>query len=121
MYILIFVGALDLLYALVTLYTLMWLTFRGMRKLSSLLKDYQKSVLRVSKRKKWDEEKREEAIDVFGGLDSPDVGLLLNLLAETIGIAPAMRILTLLDAEFHTSWKSQLLHQVRKNVGFFCK
>ena len=41
-------------------------------------------------------EAMERRIDVFGGLNSPDVELLLDLLAETMGMAPAMRIMTMI-------------------------
>lgn len=47
----------------------------------------------------------ERRIDVFGGLNSPDICLLLDLLAETMGMAPAMRIMTMLDPELLKSWK----------------
>lgn len=113
LYILMFATVLDLIYFLTTLYTLLWLCIRRMRKLSSFLMDYRDSIRRASKRHKWDQEKSTQALDVFGGMKSPDVELLLDLLAETMGIAPAMRILTLLDSEFHTSWRTQQLQQVR--------
>ena len=50
-------------------------------------------------------EAMERRVDVFGGLNSPDVELLLDLLAETMGMAPAMRIMTMLDPELLKSWK----------------
>jgi hypothetical protein len=50
--------------------------------------------------------------DVYGGLDSPDVQLLLDLLAETEGVGLAMRILTLLDTQFHEAWRPQNLNKV---------
>ena len=51
---------------------------------------------------------------MFGGLNSLDVELLLDLLAETMGLAPAMRILTILDPELHNAWKIKHSEEVRK-------
>ncbi len=53
-------------------------------------------------------------MDVYGGLRSPDVELLLDLLAETEGVASAVRILTLLDQEFHLAWRTHRLQQANE-------
>ena len=63
------------------------------------------------------EEEQEDLLDLYGGLDSPDVELLLDLLAETVGIPPAMRILTLLDEEFLKTWQVKQLLQVISTFG----
>ncbi len=107
-----FVCVLTLMYAAAAIYTILWLLFPRMRKLGSHLREYRRSIGRAAK--VWLEESEAEArMDVYGGLHSPDVELLLDLLAETEGIAPAMRILTLLDQEFHMSWRTHQLQQVR--------
>ena len=62
---------------------------------------------------KWDDAKTKSILDVYGGLKSPDVEIMLDLLAETKGSSPAMRILTLLDPEFLTAWRTQHHMQVR--------
>ena len=56
---------------------------------------------------KWDDDKTKAVLDVYGGLKSPDVEIMLDLLAETKGSSPAMRILTLLDPEFLNAWRTQ--------------
>ena len=60
LYILVFALALTLVYFLSTLYTLLWLCIGRMRKLSSHIIDYKRSVKRASKRNKWDKEKSEQ-------------------------------------------------------------
>ncbi|TRY63839.1 hypothetical protein TCAL_15258 [Tigriopus californicus] len=97
---------LVVLFALCCLYTLLWTFFKGLRKLSRHLSAYRKSIRQFSKEAKWDKERSSQALDVYGGLHSPDVALLLDLLAETMGVASAMRILTILDQEFHAAWKT---------------
>lgn len=103
---------LVILFVLCCLYTLLWTLFKGLRKLSRHLSAYRKSILQFSKQDKWDKERSSQALDVYGGLHSPDVALLLDLLAETMGVASAMRILTILDQEFHAAWKtSQIINE----------
>ncbi len=119
-YIGIFSLSLMGIYLLCSLYTLLWICFRRLRKLSSLLVIY-KRMLREQKKNapadsEWDKEKLEKHMDVYGGLNSPDVELLLDLLAETMGLAQAMRIMTMLDPDLLSSWKVERNTEVY--VGF---
>ncbi len=68
---------------------------------------------RASALGRWDPGETSRSLDVYGGLRSPDVELLLDLLAETEGVAPAVRILTMLDQEFHLAWRAHRLQHVR--------
>jgi hypothetical protein len=44
---------------------------------------------------------------------SLDVEILLDLLAEKLGIEMSLRILTLIDAEFNRDWKPQPRENVK--------
>ena len=99
------VAVLDTIYILSSLFTLMWLLFKRMRKLSGLLADYQKGVRKVSAKRRWDKNRFDQMMDVFGGLESPDVRLLMDLFSETRGVEAAIRILTILDEEFLEAWQ----------------
>ena len=83
-----------------------------MRKLSRLLHRYRVGVENFSDKNNWDEAKKGASVDVLGGLKSQDVELLLDLLAETNGVEVALRILTLLDNDFHEAWKVHAVKQV---------
>ena len=115
-YILMFAFSINLLYLAASIYTLVWIAFKDCRKLSGHLAIYSKMCRDREAAAKGAEEKvgaaaaseradTERRADVFGGLNSPDVELLLDLLAETMGMAPAMRIMTMLDPELLKSWK----------------
>ena len=62
----------------------------------------------------WDQSRIDMTLDVLGGLKSQDVELLLDLLAETNGVAVALRILTQLDVQFHEAWRVRAVKQVVK-------
>ena len=116
-----FAFSINLLYLLTSAYTLVWIAFKRCRKLSSHLTIYSKmcrerETKTVAKKGGGDEEEieMERKIDVFGGLNSPDVELLLDLLAETMGMAPAMRIMTMLDPELLKSWRVKRRTEVRQ-------
>lgn len=106
-YILIFTVSLTFLMMIANLYTLLWILCKPCRKLNSHLALYKLMFHEQHKANdvEWDKNKTALHNDVFGGLNSPDVELMLDLLAETMGIAPSMRILTMLDPELLTSWK----------------
>ena len=65
----------------------------------------------------------EEMLDVFGGMRSPDMKLLMDLFSETRGVESALRILTVLDEEFMEVWrvKNLQVNQVLKTLIFFFK
>ena len=108
----IIVASLDIVYILASLYCLLWLSITDLRKLSRLLHRYRKGVENYSNQFNWDQSRKDDALDVLGGLKSQDVELLLDLLAETNGIEVALRILTLLDNHFHEAWKVHAIKQI---------
>ncbi len=115
---------LGLIYWLASLYTLIWIIVKPMRSLSGYLRQYKSSIAKLKSNPSKgmtvkDGENNNEPQDVFGGLNSPDVEMLLDLLAETMGVPPALRILTLVDQEFLTAMRSQQLQQVR--MEFLCR
>ena len=59
-------------------------------------------------------------LDVFGGMRSPDMKLLMDLFSETRGVESALRILTVLDEEFMEVWRVKNLKviQVRTILVF---
>ena len=59
-------------------------------------------------------------LDVFGGMRSPDMKLLMHLFSETRGVESALRILTVLDEEFMEVWrvKNLKVNQVRTILVF---
>ncbi len=69
--------------------------------------------------KKKSKVERDEALDVFGGLESPDIELLLDLLAEKMGVEVALSILTLLDDDFNATWSITLNATVNKSTFTF--
>ena len=112
MYLVIIVASLDVIYILASAYSLLWQSFPKLRKLSRLLGRYRDGIKNYSIKYNWDKSRRDDALDVLGGLKSQDVELLLDLLAETSGVEVAIRILTLLDAHFHDAWKVNAIKQV---------
>ena len=107
------------LYALACAYTLLWIFFRRIRRLGGFLVKYQRDVKRYVKGLDLDKERQQQLIDVYGGIKSPDVQLLLDLLAETMGIEVSIRILTLLDEDFHQTWRVMPRHGVRQLFDTF--
>ena len=112
MYLVIIVASLDVVYLLASAYSLLWLSFAKLRKLSRLLGQYRDGVQLYSNKFNWESSKREDALDVLGGLKSQDVEILLDLLSETNGVEVAIRILTLLDTNFHEAWKVSNVKQI---------
>ena len=112
MYLVIIVASLDVIYILASAYSLLWQSIPKLRKLSRLLGRYRDGVENYSAKYNWDKSRRDDALDVLGGLKSQDVELLLDLLAETSGVEVAIRILTLLDAHFYDAWKVNAIKQL---------
>ena len=102
LYILIIGLCMAFVYVLANLYTLLWLVFKRLRKLSSLVHTY-RTELKKATTIKWTD--LEAVEDVYGGLKSPDVEVLLDLLSETMGVEVALKIMALTDAEFGTMWR----------------
>ena len=122
------------IFGLAELYSLLWAFIKPMRKLSRELGVYRKAM----KRKKEAMMRRPtrfpfpnmqlglnvlKAINImqgsYGGLDSPDIDLLLDLLAETMSTGPAMKILTLLDETFLSHWQARPSHDANVTCDGF--
>jgi hypothetical protein len=78
---------------------------RKLRKLSRLV-----GSLKKVEKPKWTES--ETPASVYGGLDSPDVEILLDLLSEKMGVETALRIMALTNPEFGTLWQIFLYKSV---------
>ena len=88
--ILIFSIVLMLIYLCCNFYTFLWMIIRHFRKLSSLLNYYTKQVKKQEK-ELWDG--RSDQRVVLTSLKSPDADILLDLLAEKMGVEVALKIL----------------------------
>ena len=118
MYLVVIVASLDIIYIFASGYCLLWLNVTDLRKLSRLLHRYRDGVENYSNQFNWEKSKKDAALDVLGGLKSQDVELLLDLLSETNGVEVALRILTLLDNNFHEAWKVHAVKQLVSNVCY---
>ena len=90
--ILIFGIILLLVYLCCNFYTFLWLLIKPFRKLSCLIQNYAKQAKNQEK-EKWLGINRPRV--VLASLKSPDVDLLLDLIAEKMGVEVALKILGL--------------------------
>ena len=81
-----------IIYLCCNMYTFLWLLIRNLRKLSCMLQNYVKQV-ETQEKDKWAGKKQQR--NVLASLQSPDVDLLLDLLAEKHGVENAIKILGL--------------------------
>ena len=79
-----------IIYLCCNMYTFLWLLIKRLRKLSCLLQFYVKQV-ETQEKDKWAGKKEQR--NVLASLQSPDVDLLLDLLAEKHGVENAIKIL----------------------------
>ena len=109
--ILIFSIVLMLIYLCCNFYTFLWMIIRHFRKLSSLLNYYTKQVKKQEK-ELWDG--RSDQRVVLTSLKSPDADILLDLLAEKMGVEVALKILGTsgTDSALHiktTGWGNRII------------
>ena len=88
--ILIFGIILLLVYLCCNFYTFLWLLIKPFRKLSCLIQNYAKQA-RNQEKEKWLGINHQRV--VLASLKSPDVDLLLDLIAEKMGVEVALKIL----------------------------
>merc|ERR1712130_848939 len=89
--------ALTLMYMLCNVYNILWLTFPCFGKLSRVMDTYRHN-MRERGGKNTDKENLGELWDIY--YNNRDLRLLLDLLATSSGIAPAIAIMTLFDRRF---------------------
>ena len=75
------------------MYTFLWLLNKRLRTLSNFLQFYVKQDEIQENDNKWAGNKKQTKRNVLAGLQSPDVDLLLDLLAEKHGVENAIKIL----------------------------
>ena len=75
------------------MYTFLWLLNKRLRKLSNFLQFYVKQDEIQENDNKWAGNKKQNKRNVLASLQSPDVDLLLDLLAEKHGVENAIKIL----------------------------
>ena len=95
-YMYILMAALVILfqYILCSIYNLLWLSFSGLGTLSRVMRKYRQRLIR-SKPSGSDKEILGDLWGIY--YNNRDLKLLLNLLAESSGIAPSLRIMALFD------------------------
>ena len=98
-YIMIIVLGLITAYILANFYTLLWISFKGLRPMSKLLDQYQKRL------NEFQDEKEDNHLHQKHSLD---VRYLLDLIAEKLGIDVALKIITVIDADFGPLWNVQV-------------
>jgi len=96
-YILCITIALTLMYMLCNVYNILWLTFPCFGKLSRVMDTYRHN-MRERGGNNTDKENLGELWDIY--YNNRDLRLLLDLLATSSGIAPAIAIMTLFDRKF---------------------
>ena len=82
-----------IIYLCCNVYTFLWLLNKRLRKLSNFLQFYVKQDEIQENDNKWAGNKKQTKRNVLASLQSPDVDLLLDLLAEKHGVENAIKIL----------------------------
>lgn len=91
------------IYILANFYTLLWISIRPIRKLGRFIKGYRNGVNQFYHGKQIPENFN-AILDIHGGMKSLDFEILLDLLAEKMGLEIALRIVAIVDAEFGRDW-----------------
>jgi len=98
-------------YILCNLYNLMWLIFPCFGKLSRLMSTYKANIReRASSTKKTDKQILGDLYDLY--YNNGDFRLLLDLLATSSGVAPAIAIMALFDKDFRDAMKPKIKYVV---------
>ena len=82
-----------IIYLCCNVYTFLWLLNNRLRTLSNFLQFYVKQDEIQENDNKWAGNKKQTKRNVLASLQSPDVDLLLDLLAEKHGVENAIKIL----------------------------
>jgi len=97
----------TIVYILCNIYNLMWLTFPCFGKLSRLMSTYKANMReRAGDSMKTDKQLLGDLYDIY--YNNRDLRLLLDLLATSSGVAPAIAIMTLFDKNFRDAMKPKI-------------
>jgi len=101
----------TIIYILCNIYNLLWLTFPCFGKLSRLMSTYKANMReRAGESMKSDRQILGDLYDIY--YNNRDLRLLLDLLATSSGVAPAIAIMTLFDKGFREAMKPKIQHVV---------
>jgi len=102
---------LTILYILCNIYNLLWILFPCFGKLSRAMEAYRHNMREREKSSgKSDSEVLGDLYDIY--YNNRDLRLLLNLLATSSGVAPAIAIMTLFDKNFREAMKPEIQYVV---------
>jgi len=109
--------AITSLYICCNVYNLLWLIFPSIGKLSRVMSTYKQKMLdREENQGKSEREVLGEMYDIYYG--NRDLRLLLDLLATSSGVAPAIGIMTLFDKGFREAMKPKIEYvSVSRELG----
>jgi len=103
--------SITILYILCNVYNLMWLSFPCFGKLSRLMSTYKSNMRsREGDTMKTDKQILGDLYDIY--YNNRDLRLLLDLLATSSGVAPAIAIMTLFDKDFREAMKPKIKYVV---------
>ncbi len=91
------------IYIIANFFTLLWISIRPIRKLGRFIQSYRNGVNNFYN-KKQTPENLNAILDIHGGMKSLDFEILLDLLAEKMGLEIALRIIANVDPEFGRDW-----------------
>jgi len=107
LYITIFITC---IYTLCNIYNLVWLLMPQLGKLSRLMVTYRKNMRARDGTDKTDKELLGDLYDIY--YNNRDLRLLLDLLATSSGVAPAISVMTLFDKGFREAIRPKIKHIV---------
>lgn len=109
-YILYITIIITCVYILCNIYNLIWLTLPQFGKLSRLMTTYKKNMRAREGDSKTDKELLGDLYDIY--YNNRDLRLLLDLLATSSGVAPAISVMTLFDKGFREAIRPKIKHIV---------
>jgi len=104
------------MYMLLNVYNFLWLTFPCFGKLSRLMQTYKGMIMESAKEGQSTAEAMGELWEIY--YNNRDLRLLLDLLATSSGVAPAISIMTLFDKKFGKAMQPKILQiAISKDLG----
>jgi len=100
-----------IVYTIANFYTILWISVRPLRRLGKFINSYRKGVNGFHRKQQLSKDLT-DTLDVHGGLKSLDFEMLIDLLAEKMGLEIALRILATVDSEFREDWSATLRDHV---------
>jgi len=107
-YILYITIILTCFYILCNIYNLIWVLFPQLGKLSHLMTAYRRHMRAREGENKSDKELLGDLYDIY--YNNKDLKLLLDLLATSSGVAPAISVMTLFDKGFREAIRPKIKH-----------